>query len=67
MGQSPVEMFLGVGLADLIDSLVIRWPNGTVQQFDNVPVNCSVKIVEGRDELLQKPFADESNRSVTKD
>ena len=47
MGQNPAEMFLGLGPAKKIDLLTIRWPSGTIQQFEDVPVNCHLKIVEG--------------------
>ncbi len=53
MGQSPAEMFLGLGPAEKIDLLTIRWPSGAIQQFENVPVNCRLKIIEGeRDPVL---------------
>jgi hypothetical protein len=49
MGQGPVETILGVGQANRIDRLTIRWPStGHVQEFTDVPVNCSLTITEGQ-------------------
>lgn len=47
MGQSPPELILGVGQAELIDELTIRWPSGQVQSFRDVPIDCGLKITEG--------------------
>ena len=47
MGQNPAEMIVGLGTADRIDRLTVRWPSGETQQFEDVPVNCHLEIVEG--------------------
>lgn len=47
-GQSPPELILGVGTAEVIDHLEIRWPTGKVQRFANVPVDCQITITEGQ-------------------
>ena len=38
---------LGIGKADKIESLEIKWPSGKVDKIANPPVNQYVKIVEG--------------------
>lgn len=47
MGQNPAELLLGLGQAEKIDRLTVRWPSGVTQQFEDVPVNCHLEIVEG--------------------
>jgi hypothetical protein len=49
MGQSPAELLIGVGTATTIDELVIRWPTGEMQSFENLPVDQRLKITEGED------------------
>jgi len=40
-----------VGTADRIDKLTIRWPTGKRQVFEDLPVDCAIKIVEGAEEF----------------
>jgi len=47
MGQSPVELLIGVGTATNIDTLSVRWPTGETQSFENVPVDRRLQITEG--------------------
>ncbi len=51
MGQSPAWLNLGVGTAERIDRLTVRWPTGKQQVFQDLPVNCTIEIVEGTDEF----------------
>ena len=46
---------VGVGDAASIDRLVVTWPNGTQQSFDNVPVDREVMLREGAAQLLDVP------------
>jgi hypothetical protein len=57
MGQGPVETILGVGEADQVDRLTIRWPSGREQVFTRVPVNCSLTITEGQSEYQVRDLA----------
>jgi hypothetical protein len=50
MGQSPTELIVGVGSATKIDQLEIRWPNGSTQKFQDVPVDRRLQLTEGQDE-----------------
>jgi len=46
-GQSPAELTIGIGKADQVDRLEIRWPSGNTQTLTNVPAGTeTVKIVE---------------------
>jgi hypothetical protein len=48
VGQGPVEMVIGVGEAERIERLSIRWPSGRTQQFSDLPVDSTLVITEGR-------------------
>ena len=47
LGQSSDFNHIGVNEANLIDSLIIEWPSGVVDKFDDVSVDQVVSIVEG--------------------
>lgn len=44
--HDPREI-LGIGKADKLDSLEIKWPSGKVDRFTNLPLNQYVKVIEG--------------------
>ena len=44
--HDPREI-LGLGKADKIESLEIKWPSGKVDKLANPPVNQYIRIVEG--------------------
>ena len=46
MGQSPARLNVGVGTAQRIDQLTIRWPTGKRQVFQDLPVDCEIAIIE---------------------
>jgi hypothetical protein len=45
--MSPLAQHFGFGQATVIDSVVIRWPSGTVDRFFDVPVNQIIDVTEG--------------------
>ncbi|HIF00343.1 MAG TPA: hypothetical protein EYQ63_25900 [Fuerstia sp.] len=49
--QGPARLNIAVGTADRIDKLTIRWPTGKRQVFEDLPVDCAIKIVEGAEEF----------------
>lgn len=51
MGIGPAVAWVGVGQAEKIDKLTVRWPTGETQVLNDVPVNQSVRIVEGNSEV----------------
>lgn len=57
MGQGPVELIVGVGDAEVIDRIDVRWPNGEIQQVGSVPANNVVTIAEGEENPVVTPFA----------
>ncbi len=46
-GCLPLEQHFGLGELGAVDSLEIRWPGGAVESRDDLPVNSTVRIVEG--------------------
>jgi Flp pilus assembly protein TadD/peroxiredoxin len=57
LAQHSKELFFGVGKAEATVKATIRWPNGLVQQFANLPVNHRIEIEEGSAAFSPKPFA----------
>lgn len=51
MGQGPAWLNMGVGTAVRIDKLTIRWPTGRQQVFEDLPVDCTIQIVEGAEKF----------------
>ena len=51
MGQSPARLNVGVGSAETIEKLTIRWPTGNRQVFHNLPVDCEIAIIEGTEKF----------------
>lgn len=51
MGTGPANVWIGIGQAEKIDSLSVRWPTGETQVFVDVPVNQSVRVEEGDSEI----------------
>ena len=46
-GQGPAELLIGVGDAEKIDKLSVRWPTGKLQEFRDLPVDRRLSISEG--------------------
>ena len=47
LSQSELPLTFGVGPRDLVDRLVITWPGGGTQDFDNVRTGRAYRCVEG--------------------
>lgn len=52
--QSSMTLHFGLGAAEVVDDLVIRWPSGLEEIYHDVPVDTNVSYREG-DELLGEP------------
>jgi hypothetical protein len=44
--HDPREV-LGLGMAQKIDAIEIRWPSGKMDKLSNLPINTYLKVVEG--------------------
>jgi len=45
--QVPRELHFGLGRAETIDKMVVRWPSGRVDELTDLPVDKLIRIVEG--------------------
>ncbi len=48
LSQSDSTVHFGVGDAARVERLTIRWPDGSVERYENLPVRRLVTIAEGR-------------------
>ena len=56
-GQGPCELLIGVGDAQVIDQLTVRWPTSRVQTYRNLPTNRVIQVREWADPRGNfKPF-----------
>jgi hypothetical protein len=46
-GCLPLEQHFGLGKAEQVDTLEIRWPSGLVQKVEDPPVNQTIRVTEG--------------------
>lgn len=58
--QLPAEFHVGLGKAEAVDELTIRWPSGIEQHFEEVPVDRHIVITEG--DANWAPFTNASNK-----
>jgi len=47
LSQNDLRVHFGLGPATRIDRLVVRWPNGEDEQWNDVPVDRIVTLTEG--------------------
>jgi len=48
-GCLPFEQHFGLAKLERVDALEIRWPSGLKQRFENLPVNKTIRVTEGRE------------------
>ncbi|MBI1347991.1 hypothetical protein GC163_17085 [bacterium] len=49
------RLVIGLGSADTIDRLHVRWPSGNVSTLTAVPINTEVLLIEARDTVVMLP------------
>jgi hypothetical protein len=47
LSQNDLRLHFGLGTASKMDSVEIRWPNGTIETLQNVAADAIYTIVEG--------------------
>jgi hypothetical protein len=47
LSQNDLRLHFGLGTAKKMETVEIRWPNGTVETLQNVAADCIYTIVEG--------------------
>ena len=55
-GMGPVELLVGVGDAEEISKLVVRWPDGRNQEFRTLPTGRKITLTEGESEFQTAPL-----------
>lgn len=56
--QETLRLYFGLGEAEVVDELVVRWPAGSEESFRDVPVGKLVRLTEDRGiEVLDLPRA----------
>ena len=50
MGQSPADLLIGIGDAEQVERLEVRWPTGETQFFEGIPADSRVTITESSPE-----------------
>jgi hypothetical protein len=56
-GGNPFRREIGIGAAERIDLLEIRWPSGIVQTFENVEPKKFYEVRESASSLKELPLA----------
>lgn len=49
------RLVVGLGTADTVDRLTVRWPSGERSEFDSIPINAELLLIEGRKSLVMLP------------
>jgi tetratricopeptide (TPR) repeat protein len=56
LSQHSKELFFGLGQEPSPVRATVRWPSGTVQQFEKLPAGHRILIEEGSDQFRAEPF-----------
>ncbi|MDB4614515.1 ASPIC/UnbV domain-containing protein [bacterium] len=54
MGVGPTQLNFGLGGAEVVDTLTVRWPTGETQEFANIQTDQTIEITEGEAEIATK-------------
>jgi peroxiredoxin len=65
LSQSSKWMHFGVGDHDRIQQVCIKWPDGTADEFSDVPSNQFYQVVEGAADVQLVKFGSKNLRSLT--
>ena len=56
LSQNDLRVHFGLGHADKVESLEIRWPSGQVDQLKNISSNQLIIVKEGQGIIRSQPF-----------
>ena len=48
LSQNDMRLHFGLGPANVVDSLEVRWPNGQMSKMENVRTNQIVRVAQPR-------------------
>jgi len=54
--HSDLALHFGVGRAATLDRLDVRWPNGKIQSWQDLPVDHRLVVTEGSQEIQKRPL-----------
>ena len=54
--QNSLALHFGLGTANEVDRLAVRWPSGLEQEWKQIPTGGAIVVTEGSNNLLIKPF-----------
>ena len=54
--HSDLALHFGVGRAATLDDLDVRWPNGKIQSWQDLPVDHRLVVTEGSQEIQKRPL-----------
>ncbi len=57
LAQSAPTLHFGLAGCTVVDSLTVRWPAGTEQSWESLPVNHRITLTEGTEEILTARLA----------
>ncbi|WP_145266684.1 CRTAC1 family protein [Tautonia plasticadhaerens] len=55
-------LHFGLGAATAIDAIRVRWPDGSLDRFEDCPIDSSLTIRQDGPELEHRPFPDRTER-----
>ena len=56
LSQHAKEVFFGLGDSTAPIRVIVRWPSGLTQTFDNLPANSRIEIEEDSEKFVATPF-----------
>ena len=56
LSQSENVMTFGLGAADAVDTLIVRWPGGREDRYTDLPAGHEVHLIEGEGLVRQTPL-----------
>ena len=63
LSQNDLRLHFGLGIADKMESVRIRWPNGDVEPLQDVAADNIYTVVEGKGIQDRKPLPPMSPRN----
>src|SRR5690348_399328 len=67
LSQHTKELFFGIGNAEGKIRAIVRWPSGTSQTFEQLPINNRIELQEGSEDFAARPFPHSSSAHVRVD
>ena len=64
LSASDSALHFGLGEASSIDSIVVRWPDGTTGRYNDLAVDATLVLHQGEDDVRTIPFASRGPRRV---